>query len=193
METICHLLKASLLTGVARSVNMPQDSLRLCMPARNVAASCPLIDAADASMAAARLKDMGFPAVLGVPPVSFVEAKDGWLLFTLSGEFYTAALREVQRTLPPPEGDLGNHTLNRMLCLARAGGEDCPTDAAVQRAFWQTLCCWQGEGAWQKALRGLNSITWHVPPKKRATLAASLGGVADASARILYDILKARG
>lgn len=193
MKAICNLLEASLLTGVARAVHMPPDSLRLRIPARHAAASCPLIDAADAGIAAACLQGMNFPAVLGVPPVSAVEAKDGWLLFTLSDEFYTAALREVQRTLPRPEGDLGNHTLNRMLALARAGGDACPADAAVQRAFLLTLCCWQGEGAWQKALRALHGITWHVPPKKRAALAASLGGVADAAARILYDILKARG
>lgn len=172
---------------------MPPDGLRLHMPARHAAASCPLIDAADAGIAAACLRDMSFPAVLGVPPVSRVEAKDGWLLFSLSDDFYAAAVREVQRALPVPDGDLDCHALNRMLCLARAGGDGCPADTAVQRAWLLTLCCWQSGGAWQRALRALNRITWHEPPRKRADLAASLGGIADAAARIVYDILKARG
>ena len=193
MKAICNLLEASLLEGVARAVHMPPSSLRLRMSARHADASCPLIDAADACIAAACLQDMNFPAVLGAPPVSSIEAKNGWLLFTLSDAFYTAALREVQRALPVPDGDLGCHTLNRMLCMARFGGDDCPADAAVQRAFLLTLCSWQSEGAWRRALRALNSITRHVPPKERADLAASLGGVADAASRIVYDILKAGG
>lgn len=183
MEDVLSALSASLVSGISGAVGLPASGLRLRIPARGAAVACPLLGEAD--MAATRLTAADFPPVLGVMPVRHVSAKNGWLLFTLSDEFYTAALRYVQRTLPRPDSDGGCRALNRMRCMARAGGDVCPPDERVQRAWLLTLCAYPGGAALRRAKAALLSMTHHIPPRERAALAAACGGVADAAARAL--------
>ncbi|MDO4572132.1 MAG: hypothetical protein Q4C13_02095 [Clostridia bacterium] len=190
MEDILPALKTSLLTGLSRATGRPAAELRLRLPGRAAAAACPLVSVMDAGVAAALLGEDAFAPVLGVLPVRRVEAKNGWLLFTLSDAFYSAAVRHVRATLPPAAEDLGGHALNRMLCLSRRGGDGCPADERVQRAWLLTLCCAESRAALRRAERALTHMTHHRSPRERAALREACGGMADAAGRILYRTMR---
>ncbi len=194
MNEILRQLDASLCEAVARAAGLEKERVRLHIPAREAAAACPLLDRADAGIAAAMLQNGDIAPVLDVLPVSNVKARNGWLLFTLSDAFYTAAVWHVRRSLPAPVGDGDCHALNQMIAMARAGGDGCPADAHVQRAWLLTLCCTESGAALFRAKTALSAMTLHVPPAERAALTRACGGVADAAARILYDsITQGRG
>jgi len=190
MRELRELLYASLQTGIMRDNKLPQTPLRFRLPSRVADASCSLVGIMNATELAAGLTPADFPTVLGVSPISRIWVRNGWLLFNLSDALYTAAVEYAQRTLPFPQEDCNCHVLNRMRCLARNGGSDCPVDGRVQRAWLLTLCCDQSNMALRYAMHALRQLTYHVPIIERSAFRTSCSGVADAAARILYHEIK---
>lgn len=191
MNALIEQLREAIRAGVTGKNGLSPGSLRIVIPSRHAAAACPLMGTANANSALTCLCAGDFPHVLGTAPIAGIMGKNGWLLFRLTDEWYSAALRAVQVTMPFPADDLNCHTLNRLLCMARAGRGECPADERVQRALLLTLCCRQSDAALRRAMQALDGMTRHVPPKEHAAFSAACGGVADAAARILYAALRA--
>lgn len=186
-------LAAALAAGLTRALGEPVPASAVRLPARHAAASCAVLSrACHAQALAAQLTDARetlFPPVCGVQPVACVQAENGWLLFTLRDEFYTAAVRCVQAALPRAADDCGCHVLNRMRALARFGGTDCPSEPRIQRALLLTLLAPDSPARFRAAQRALLTLSHDRPPRERQALLLRCGGVGDAAARLLYRLL----
>lgn len=163
-----------------------RDSLRFSLPARAAAASCPLLteDAADCAARLSAARDRFLP-VLGAPLVLAVAEENGWLLFTFTDAFYTALTAHMLCTLPPVDGDGGDHLKNRLMGLARKPRCGCPQDPAAQRAVWLAALCCERSGRLTDARRAAQALFTAKKPAARAAFLARCADPADAALRAL--------
>lgn len=107
-----------------------------------------------------------------------------WLLISFTDGFYDACVRDIVASLPSPADDRGSHALNRMLALARQGGEGCPRIDAVQRALWLLLGAAYGYTSASEAARAWERMLYALPVQACMEARRSCGPMADACARL---------
>lgn len=184
-------LPLAIKTAIAEGLGAPFSARGVRLPVRDAAAAAYVPPPLDANALAAELTRLNpFPRVLGAPSVSAVCARNGWLLFTLDRAFYAAAVAQILAVLPPPDGDLGSHALNRMRAYARHAGCGCPDAASVQRALLLALCLPFGSMRLRVAECAALTIFHGIPPRGRPAVIAASGEVCDAIARIFFDYME---
>ncbi len=144
---------ASITGAIAGTTVDPQD---MDCPAEGVAVRCaaPLRLGADAGALCQELqKKLPTFKYLGVSPIARVTHGGGHLFFELTGELYTALLKDALNAYGPvpgpgptaPHDDAArariNYTIRRMWMLARKAYDTpcCPENPAVQNALLLTL------------------------------------------------------
>lgn len=184
-------LPQAIKTAIAEGLGAPFSARDVRLPARDAAAAAYVPPPLDAGALAAKLAVTGpFPRVFGAPSVSAVRARNGWLLFELGRAFYAAAAAQILAVLPPPDGDLGSHALNRMRAYARRTSCGCPDAAGVQRALLLALCLPFGAAGLRAAERAALKMFHGIPPHGRAATIAESGAVCDAIARIFFNYMR---
>ena len=129
-----------------------------------------------------------FPAMYGAPLVSYATAENGWLLFTLTSDFYSAAVMHTRSALPFPSRT-DTYALHRMRMLSRRPTDDCPDVPEVQRLLLAfTAAELRTPAALANAERALLSMAYALPPADRQPLLDRCGGVADCACRLLSHV-----
>lgn len=128
--------------------------------------------------------------LLGVPLVQAVVHQGNWACFTLTDVFYARCVAYVQERLPLPEEDGNCFILNRMLALSRKGGTGCgcPPEGKVQRALWLLLGGEESPAIRRAGEEAFLSMTLHLPPRNRQALLNECGDMADACARMIWNL-----
>lgn len=178
-------VRACLAGALGSALGADVDARRICLPARHADASVYLPRGSDPARALGA--DCG--ALWGAPLVSGVCAVNGWLLFTFSDAFFTALIERINAALPPPRHDGGSHAVNRMLVLARHGGEGCPPIPAMRRALLEGICAGRSPAAFDRAARAAETLFHSIPPRERPALLDQSGALGGALARLLANVL----
>lgn len=117
------------------------------------------------------------------PQVRAVRAKNGWLLFFLSDEWFDGLIAWARGLDTRPAG---SYLENRMAILARKGDAPCPDSEDVRRALWASYLAFR-RGFWRAAdQRTVLTMTHGLGGEERIALENRCGGAAAA-------ILKLRG
>lgn len=136
------------------------------------------------------------PVYLGAPLLDCIAPHGGYVCFSLSPDVYSAALRHIIQSCPPPplpneaKSD-ADYAICRMLMLSRRPSGPFPNDPAIRAAVWRTLGIPSApparkNAARQEAARLLLGMLDGKSASERAAL--SLGEVGAAAARLLaYD------
>ena len=111
------------------------------------------------------------------PQVREVRAKNGWLLFFLSDEWFDGLIAWA-RGLDTRPG--GSYLENRMAILARKGDAPCPESEDVRRALWASYLAFR-RGSWRAADQRLAlTMTHALTGAERIALEDRCGGAAAA-------------
>ena len=105
-ETTTEAVRRALADGLQTILSIPAEPRDIRLPSRIAAAATPLAIAHGADTAAWAVllsaERSRFPALYGAPLVSYATAENGWLLFTLTSDFYSAAVMHTRSALPFP-------------------------------------------------------------------------------------------
>ena len=192
-ETTTEAVRRALADGLQTILSIPAEPRDIRLPSRIAAAATPLAIAhgADAAAWAVLLnaERSRFPALYGAPLVSHSTAENGWLLFTLTSDFYSAVVMHTRSALPFPSRT-DTYALHRMRMLSRRPTDDCPDVPEVQRALLLafTAAELRTPAALANAERALLSMAYALPPADRQPLLDRCGGVADCACRLLSHV-----
>lgn len=178
-------VRAGLAEALGAVLGVAFDARRIRLPARHADASVYLPREVEPDRAL-HLNDVSF---WGVALVSCVRLENGWLLISFSDAFFSALIERINAALPLPQHDGGKHAINRMLALARHGGEGCPPVPAMKRALLEALFAHNSSAAYRKAARAAETLLSAVLPRKRPALLDQSGALGGAIARLLFDAL----
>ncbi len=207
MLSLYELLKNSLASTSSSLLGEDIQSTYIDCGAEGCAArsAVPLMLGLDATACALKLNNKASDfSLFGVQLVKNVEANEGHLLFSLTDEFYTEALKRALNELEPIEqcplfahGSAAlarlEYTMRRMWMLGRKkeGEPSCPKNPFVQRALLLTL------GAAErldnrraltlrllKASDCLLCMTRSVPQRERPALCTESAHVGECAARV---------
>lgn len=132
--------------------------------------------------------------LLGVPALESADAVNGYINFTFSSSFFTAAMQKVIDTIPlqpVSEIDFRYPVLGRLRAMAHKPFAPCPDDPRVMRALWLALglAGESGDGArgarLNEALSALSGMTHHIAKRDRQALIRRCSGVAGCAARLM--------
>ena len=119
------------------------------------------------------------------PQVREVRAKNGWLLFSLSDEWFDGLIRWAQGLDTRPGG---SYVENRMAILARKGDAPCPESEDVRRALWAAYLAWR-RGFWRAAdERTVLTMTHALTGVERIALENRCGGAAAAIYKLKGEV-----
>lgn len=187
---VCAAVRSALAEGLTAALHISIQPEQIRLPARGADAGCSaaLRHGADAEAWANTLNtalDL-FPEVLGAPLLARVTSENGWLLFFLHGDLFSAAVAAYAADELPEDHE--HYPLHRLRMLARHPSCGCPDDPAVQRALLYALAADESPTAANRARaeHALLTMAHHLPPAKRQALLARCGDVARAAARLLY-------
>lgn len=178
-------IRACLAEALTRALGAAVDARRIHIPARHADASVYLPRGSEP----ARALGADYGDLWGAPLVSGVRLEHGWLLISFSDVFFSALVERINAALPLPRQDGGSHAVNRMLVLARHGGEGCPPVPAMRRALLEALLAHKSPAACRKAARAAETLFHSIPPRERPALLEQSGGYARALARLLVNVL----
>lgn len=123
----------------------------------------------------------------GIPILTHVKEKNGWLLLTFTPDFWEKLL-ELGQSLPP--ATLECYWGNRLHMLSRKGDAPCPTVPPVQETLLLTFWAW-GTGRYPQSLPGrLLTLTYISPPAQRLALENQCGSLAKALLGFMGDAVK---
>lgn len=181
MRDYYALLQKSTASTMQTILHMPVSAQHVEIPAAGYAArsAAPLEFHAQAWDWAAQLNEnAALFQLFGAPYVAGVGANNGHLLFTFTGAFYTAALQEILKELPPahvPVPYSGEdaalqriaYAARRMWMLRRKaqGTPCCPAVEEVQRALLLAMAI--SGGGYYAACAGIKDagggrgVAWH--------------------------------
>ena len=191
-HSFCSTVRGALAESLTEILNIPVSPEQIRLPARGAAVGCAaaIAEGADAEEWAMLLNDnrSAFFPVLGVLPVKRVRAENGWLLFDLSDELYSAAAVDAAEGCGDIPSDHENYLLHRLRMLARYPSHGCPADAQVQRAL---LLCFAADeqptaANLKRAEDALLTMAYALSPRDRTLLLSACGDVARAAVRLLY-------
>jgi hypothetical protein len=182
MQAFNSEIRTALSAALGSSLGAPFSGRSVRMPARQADASAHLPRGADA--APALCADYG--SLYGAPLVRRVRLVSGWLLFDFTGAFFGALVSRVNAALPLPADDGGLHAVNRMLALARHGGEGCPDSPVLRRALLEAVCAGESPAARSRADRAAETLFHSFPPRERPSRMQECGALGGALARLLY-------
>ena len=119
------------------------------------------------------------------PQVREVRAKNGWLLFSLSDEWFDGLIRWAQGLDTRP---CGSYVENRMAILARKGDAPCPESEDVRRALWAAYLAYR-RGFWREAdERAVLTMTHALTGGERIALENRCGGAAAAIYKLKGEV-----
>ena len=119
------------------------------------------------------------------PQVREVRAKNGWLLFSLSDEWFDGLIRWAKGLDTRPTG---SYLENRMAILARKGDAPCPESEDVRRALWASYLAYR-RGFWRAAdERTVLTMTHALSGAERVALENRCGGAAAAIYKLKGEV-----
>ena len=178
-------VRACLAGALGSALGAEVDARRIHLPARHADVSARPPRESDPT----RALGADYGALWGAPLVSGVCAANGWLLFTFSDAFFRALIERINAALPLPQHDGSSHAVNRMLALARHGGEGCPPIPAMRRVLLEGICAGQSPAAFRRAARAAEALFHSIPPRERPALLDQSGALGGALARLLANVL----
>ncbi len=119
------------------------------------------------------------------PQVREVRAKNGWLLFSLSDQWFDGLI-DWAKGLDTRPG--GSYVENRMAILARKGDAPCPDSENVRRALWAAYLAYR-RGFWRAAdERLVLTMTHDLTGAARVALENRCGGAATAIYKLKGEV-----
>ena len=194
-------LRTLLADGIARAASIQVRPSSIRLPARDAHAAIPMVGkGVEAETLAKKLSEAPgryFEELLGVQPVSTVQAKNGWLYVTLRTELLTQALKRVAVLSVEPD-PLCSVAVTHM--LLRAGARDAQPAGewqlpagypAIAETALHVLCLGEEStsAAYARAEEKLEGMFLPVPPRDRAAVRreCALLGLAAAKQLAMYQ------